>query len=143
MNKLFLWKQTDSVDGDLLDRQHQELFQTVQELYDALKRADGLAVAEHVFSRLIDYSTNHFAAEEALMQKQQYPAFASHRAEHQAFTRKLLSFQKSFQAGNGSVVSDLLPYLQAWIKNHVQNADHQYGEFLKANDARRGQAAGR
>ena len=69
MSQIFRWKQTDSVDVELLDRQHQELFETAQELYDALKRADGLAVAEHVFSRLIDYSTNHFADEEALMQK--------------------------------------------------------------------------
>ncbi len=140
--KIFSWKQTDSVDVAMLDRQHQELFKTVQELYDALARADGLAVAEYVFGRLIDYSANHFEAEEALMEKDRYPGFKAHQAEHQAFTTKLLAFQKDFHAGNKGVVAALLPYLQGWIKHHVQYADHQYGEFLKTQRAGRAHGAG-
>jgi len=137
MSQIFCWKQTDSVDGDLIDRQHQALFATAQDLLDALSRADGLAVAEDVFSRLVDYSANHFAAEEKLMEKLHYTGLKTHRAEHRAFTDKLLAFKKDFKAGNGSVVSMMLPYLQHWIKEHVQGADHRLGEFMKMQDERR------
>jgi len=142
VSKLFSWKPTDSVDGALLDQQHQALFATVERLYDALRQANGLAVAGEVFSRLLDYSLNHFAAEEALMEKQRYPRLKSHREEHRAFTSELRKFQKDFQAGNKNVVALLLPYLQNWIKVHVQGADHQYGEFLKVQAASRAQAQG-
>ena len=130
--KIFSWKPTDSVDIALLDRQHQALFEIAQQLFDALSRADGLSVAEEVFTRLMDYSANHFAAEERLMEKHDYPSLKTHRAEHRAFTSKLTDFKKDFKAGNASVLSIMLPYLQSWIKDHVQRSDHQYSEFLKA-----------
>ena len=135
MSKIFCWKPSDSVDGALLDQQHQALFASAQQLFDALSRGEGPSVAEEVFGCLVDYSANHFAAEEALMQQQNYPRLKSHRAEHRAFTTKLREFQQDFQSGKKSVVTDLLPYLQDWIKAHVQGADHQLGEFLKANQA--------
>lgn len=143
MRKLFAWKETDSVDVDLLDRQHQALFEVAQELYDALSRAEGMEVAEDVFSRLMDYSTNHFQAEENLMETQQYPRLKTHRAEHRAFADELRNFKKAFQAGNKNVVVNLLPYLQQWIKDHVQGADHQYGEFLKARGDQQAKSAAR
>jgi len=143
MSQIFCWKQTDSVDGALLDRQHQALFETAQDLFDALSHADGLSVAEDIFSRLMDYSANHFAAEEKLMARQKYPGLKSHQAEHRAFTDQLLAFKNDFKAGNGSVVSIMLPYLQQWIKEHVQGADHRLGEFIKVQDERRtGASAG-
>jgi hemerythrin len=142
MSKIFLWKPSDSVDVALIDQQHQELFDTAQHLYDALKRADGTAVAEEVFSRLVGYSSNHFAAEEALMAKQNYPSLKSHRFEHRAFTTQLHEFQKDFQAGHKSVVTALLLYLQKWIKAHVQGADHHFAEFLKAHAQAKAQSAG-
>jgi hemerythrin len=131
--KIFSWKPSDSVDVALLDRQHQALFEIAQQLYDALSRADGIAVAEDVFNRLMEYSANHFAAEERLMEKHEYPSLKTHRAEHRAFSNKLTEFKKNFKAGNASVLSDMLPYLQSWIKDHVQRSDHQYSEFLKAH----------
>jgi hemerythrin-like metal-binding protein len=142
MTRLFSWKLTDSVDVELLDRQHQALFATVQELYDALARADGVAVAEDVFSRLVDYSSNHFAAEEALMKQHNYPRFKTHQFDHRNFSQQLLNFENDFRAGNQSVVATLLPYLQQWIKNHVQGADHQFGEFMKSQTKAKSGAAG-
>ena len=40
--RIFSWKQTDSVNAELLDRHHQALFNVVRELYDALSRAAAL-----------------------------------------------------------------------------------------------------
>jgi hemerythrin len=131
--KIFSWKPSDSVDIALLDQQHQALFEVTQQLYDALSRADGLSVAEEVFSRLVEYSANHFATEERLMEKHNYPSLKTHRLEHRVFTNKLMVFKKDFRAGNNGVPSSMLPYLQSWIKDHVQRADRQYAEFLKAH----------
>ena len=143
MPKIFSWKQSDSVDVELLDRQHQAMFKVVQELHEALSRAEGMQVAEDVFSRLMDYSTNHFEAEESLMEKQHYPRLKSHRAEHRAFADELQTFKEAFRAGNQNVVVNLLPYLQQWIKNHVQGADRQYGEYLKTRGDWRAEGAAR
>lgn len=142
MTKLFSWKQNDSLGVVVLDRQHQELFDTAQQLYDALTRADGVGVAEDIFSRLMDYSSHHFADEEVLMQQHHYPRLKSHQAEHRSFSYELMNFRKEFRAGNQSVVSSLLPYLQHWIKNHTQGADLHFAEFMKPIVIAKGQSAG-
>ena len=133
MGKIFSWKPSDNVDIALLDQQHRALYAIAQELYDALSRADGVSVAEDVFTRLMEYSANHFAAEERMMEKHDFPHLKTHRLEHRAFATRLMAFKKNFKAGNASVLSDLLPYLQCWIKDHVQRSDHQYSEYLKAH----------
>ena|SRR2546426_10005519 len=142
MSRIFRWNPTDSVDLGLIDCQHKELLETAEELHEALSRADGLAVAEHVFIRLIDYMSNHFAAEEKLMEQYHYPQLKSHRAEHNEFASKLLAFQHDFKAGKQSVVTTMLPYLQDWIKNHVHGSDHHFGDFIKVNTKANTQAAG-
>jgi hemerythrin len=131
MDKIFRWKPTDAVNVALLDRQHQALFETAQELYDALSRGDGMAVAEDIFAKLMDYSSNHFAAEEALMEKHRFPGIRAHQEDHRAFITQLMIFKDAFNEGSGSALANMLPYLQYWIKHHVQGADRQYSEFLK------------
>lgn len=142
MSKLFAWKQSDSFGVVVLDRQHQELFDTAQQLYDALTRADGVGVAEDIFSRLMDYSSNHFADEEALMKQHHYPRLRTHQAEHRAFTDELLGFRREFRAGNDSVPSNLLPYLQQWIRSHTEGADRHFAEFMKPIAKAKGTSAG-
>jgi hemerythrin len=61
----------------------------------------------------MEYSPNHFAAEEKLMEQHHYPhphpRLRPHRAEHQQFTSKLLAFKEDFQKGKQGVVTALLP----------------------------------
>src|SRR5690242_9857760 len=119
MSRIFRWKPNDSVDLGMIDQQHKELLETAEELHQALSRADGLAVAENIFTRLIDYVSNHFSAEEKLMEQYRYHQIKPHQAEHREFESKLLAFQQEFHGGRQSLVTTLLPYLQNWIKGHV------------------------
>ena len=70
------------------------------------------------------------------MEKQQ-PPFKTHRVEHRDFTSELRTLREDFQLGNKGVLVNLLLYLQQWIKNHAQGADHEHAKFLKARGERR------
>ena len=60
----FEWKDSYSVKVGALDNQHKKLFATAEELHKAMLSGHGSDKAGEVFGRLIDYTVNHFAAEE-------------------------------------------------------------------------------
>jgi len=133
MSTAFQWKESYSVKVMALDNQHKKLFDLINELHTAMSSGRGKDVAGQVLRRLTDYTVSHFRAEEALMEKYNFPGLASHRAEHKALTDKVLAFKKDFEAGTGVVTPQLMTFLQRWIKDHIQGVDQRYSDFLNAN----------
>src|SRR5882672_7679819 len=120
---IFRWKDTYSVKVAELDQQHEDFLEAVGELHHAMSCGQGTAVAADVFQRLLRHSREHFASEEGLMQKHRFPGLAAHRAEHQAFTEKLLALKKEFDGGKQTIIPTLMAMLEDWLKNHVQRVD--------------------
>lgn len=130
MSTVFQWKDSYSVKVVALDNQHKKLFDLVNELHAAMSQGHGKDVAGDVLRRLIEYTVNHFAAEEALMEKHKFPGLIAHRAVHKALTDKVLAFKKEFEAGTSNVTPQLMLFLQEWLRNHIQSVDQKYGDFL-------------
>jgi hemerythrin-like metal-binding protein len=136
MSNLFQWNNDYSVKVTAMDNQHKKLFELVNELHSAMSKGHGKDITGDVLRRLIDYTVEHFTAEEKLMAKYEYPALAVHRVEHQALTDKVLAFKKEFEAGTGNVTLELMTFLQQWLKNHIQTVDQRYGDFLNTHGVR-------
>ncbi|HET9408990.1 MAG TPA: bacteriohemerythrin [Candidatus Sulfotelmatobacter sp.] len=133
MSTVFEWKPNYSVKVEAMDKQHKKLFELVNELSEAMRVGKGKHVAGEVLNRLVDYTVQHFSAEEKLMEKHKYAAFSTHRIEHRHLTDKVLAFKKDFDAGNSSITPELLTFLQQWLTNHIQVVDRGYSEFLNSN----------
>src|SRR5947209_1947922 len=87
--RVFRWSEMYSVNIAALDRQHQELFESINELEVALRAGEGDRSVEEVLAKLVNYAAAHFAAEESLMEQHGFPGFSSHRAQHEMFRNKL------------------------------------------------------
>ena len=133
MSSVFQWKDSYSVKVSAMDTQHKKLFDLVNELHNAMADGHGKDMAGEVLNRLIDYTVTHFAAEEKLMEKHNYPALVSQRAEHKALTDKVIAFKKEFDAGTSNVTPQLMMFLQQWLRNHIQTVDQRYGDFLNSH----------
>ena len=133
---LLQWNDSYSVHVTSFDQQHQTLFRTINELHDALRAGHGREAAGKVLQRLIDYTASHFAAEEAVMERNGYPELVAHRAAHKALVTQVLKFQKDFEAGKPSVGLELMPFLQKWLSEHIQQTDKKYGPFLNEKGIR-------
>jgi hemerythrin len=127
---MFRWTEAYGVHVGRFDRQHQTLFRTVDDLYEALRAGHGKDAVGTILQRLIDYTTAHFAAEEAALEKNGYPAFRAHKAEHQGLVEQVLKFQKDYQDGKPGVAVVLMPFLQKWLHDHIMQTDKKYGPFL-------------
>ncbi len=133
MAETFSWKEIYSVQVEAMDRQHQTLFSTINELNDALARGEGSKVVDRVLNKLVVYATTHFAAEEGLMEKHHFPGLAEHRARHQELRRRVDEFLQQHEAGKVGVPADLILFLQGWLREHILGTDHQYSGFLNAH----------
>jgi hemerythrin-like metal-binding protein len=133
MDTAFQWTAKYSVHVDAMDAQHKKLFDIVRELYTAMRSGHGKEAVGEILQRLIEYTVQHFAAEEKLMEQNKYPFLVPHRAEHRALTDKVVAFKKNFDAGSAGVTLDLMTFLQDWLTNHIQTVDVKYGAFLNSH----------
>ena len=133
---LLQWNESYSVQVAHIDRQHQTLFNMINELHEALRVGQGKGVVGKVLRRLIEYTESHFKSEEATLEKSGYPELAEHRALHKALVKKVLDFQKNFEAGNTGIAIELMEFLQKWLSEHIQNTDKKYTPFLNGKGVR-------
>ena len=69
----FRWTEAYRVNMAVLDQQHQQLMETVNELDQALRKGEGKAALDPVLDKLVEYALVHFAAEESLMELHKFP----------------------------------------------------------------------
>jgi hemerythrin len=125
------WNNGFSVEVESLDKQHQRLFAMLNELHDAMKAGKGKLFAPAILERLVDYTREHFAAEEALMKRANYPDFASHKAEHEKLKNEIAKMLKNAEGGDSGVSMELSDFLREWLKTHILQRDKQYSGHLR------------
>ncbi|MDR0563928.1 MAG: bacteriohemerythrin [Azoarcus sp.] len=114
-----------------IDKQHRWLVDTTNRLHDELEsnRLDPAEIKE-ILEGLVDYTVNHFIAEEDLFNRYGYPAENAHRMRHDEFARHALELLLKFEKG-ASVSEDVLEFLQSWLVDHILKEDKAYVPFLK------------
>lgn len=132
---LINWNTSYSVQNADMDKQHQRLFELLNQLHDAMGQGKGKETMPKIFDELVQYTRVHFAAEEALLQKYNYPAFAAHKALHEDLIAQLAKLQKQFQAGDLSTSMETRDFLMKWLADHIKGNDLKYGIFLKQKEA--------
>lgn len=116
---------------DVIDKQHRRIVDYLNELNTANENGDQ-SVTNHVLGELVDYTLTHFAFEEELQEKANYPFLKAHKRVHEIFTRRIAEFQKRAAAGE-NVAPELLSMLKIWLVNHIKGDDADYAECVKQN----------
>lgn len=130
---LFEWTQEYSVEHAELDRQHQRLFQIINELYAALEAGETKDSVGRTLHALIDYTRSHFAAEESLMLRNNYPGYAAHKQMHDKLLDKVTEYGLRLNLGEANLAADVLPFLIGdWLMDHITVTDKKYAPYLVA-----------
>ena len=132
----FRWTEGYRVNIALLDQQHRQLIETVNELDQALRTGEGKSVVEAVLDKLVEYALVHFTAEERLMQQHDFPGLSTHQTQHEMFRQKIATYLDDQKAGKPGVPVSLLLFMQEWMKQHLLTTDRQYSAFLNARGVR-------
>ena len=126
------WDKMYSVKVQRLDAEHQQLFSTINQLYDAMKAGQGSQVLHGVLQQLLRYTEQHFSSEEALLLQAHYPDLDEHIAKHREFTGRIQKFSHDYRAGAVALSVEILDFLKNWLNQHIMGMDQRYSSALNA-----------
>jgi hemerythrin len=129
---LLNWSKEYSVEVQSIDKEHQKLFDMLNELHDAMKVGKGSQIAPAVLKRLVAYTCEHFAHEENMMLRARYPDFPKHKVAHDNLTREVSQILRDFEAGEVVLSMKLLDFLRNWLQSHIMGCDKQYSGHPQA-----------
>lgn len=86
-----------------------------------------------VLADLLEESRQHFAREEEMLDRLNFPDLAVHRAEHQVLLSQAEHFQHRLDDGllTPELLEQTATFLQQWLLDHIQTDDRTYVPFLK------------
>jgi hemerythrin-like metal-binding protein len=124
---LLAWNSKYSVGVQSMDNQHTVLFTILNDLHSAMMNGQAQKVTGELLQKLLKYTREHFAAEEAVMAAAAYPGLAQHRVKHRDLIKQVNEFAARYQRGETNINLTLLNFLRDWLTHHIQNEDKQYG----------------
>jgi hemerythrin len=126
------WNDSYLVNIKIIDSQHKQLFDLLNQLHDAMMMGQGQEGMGIVLNSLVSYTASHFSEEERLFKEYGYPDTERHMKEHQEFVQQVLDFQAKFATGTAPVTIKILSFLRDWIQNHINGNDKKYSGYLNA-----------
>jgi len=128
---MFTWSHEYSVGNDLIDREHQKLFEMADRLHQAMLSGGGNLVLRGLFDDLADYTRTHFAHEEALMQHYSYPQLPTHAEIHRQLMARVAELQEDLKAGKLTVTMNTMQFLRDWLSHHIGRTDRLVAEHVR------------
>jgi hemerythrin-like metal-binding protein len=127
------WTEEMSVGVKVLDDDHKNLIEMLNQLNDGILAGKGRETLGVVIEKLLEYTNFHFAREERLFIETGYPGGAAHKEEHESLSRRVKNLQSRFESGQSLEVSmETMAFLKSWLTNHIQGSDQKYGPHLNA-----------
>jgi len=127
---LFEWTPNLSVKNDIMDADHKELVRILNELFDAMKEGRGFTIMNRILDDLATYTIQHFTREESLMKSSSYPDVEQHMEEHYQLVKEVTRFKEDYKNKKRELSGEVLSYLKAWLTDHIQRSDKQFGNYL-------------
>ncbi|MDD5285048.1 MAG: bacteriohemerythrin [Desulfuromonadaceae bacterium] len=124
------WQPAFSVLVSRFDEQHKGLINLINDLHSAMQRGEGQVILGNIFNSLVDYTKNHFADEERLMEANGYPDISRQKNSHDLLLKRVVELQGEFVKGNSVLSVTVLNFLRDWLTNHIQGEDKMYGRFF-------------
>jgi len=125
----FTWDDSFSVENQKMDRQHKQLFEYINEFYDAVDFKDHSKCID-AFDKVISFTTYHFRDEELLMEQKEYPQIEQHKRVHQELVEKVTELADKLQNNEPGIGLEIKLFLKKWLTSHIMGVDMQYSSYL-------------
>lgn len=128
----FVWDNSLSVANKLIDDEHKTLISRINDVSEAISRGMGETEVSKTIEFLRDYSIQHFAYEEKIMNEKKYPQAAEHLKMHEEFISSINDIERDYreEGATKELVNTINHLLINWLKNHIRETDTKLAEFL-------------
>lgn len=128
------WTDNLSVGVELIDREHKELINAINDLFDACSKGLGRKKINETLTFLQNYTATHFADEEKVQKDSGYPDYPNHRKLHSEFVAKVMEYSKQLETEGPtiSLVATFNSFVSNWLVNHISREDKKIGEYIRS-----------
>ena len=131
--KLITWSNTFSCEIKLIDDQHKQLVDLVNEMFTHVtgNEQEEIQYFNKIIQEAVNYIKVHFSTEEKIMTTTKFIGYAEHKKAHDNF---ILTVAKTFSeppAGKRFSLYAFTKFLKEWILSHIAVMDKQYFVYLK------------
>jgi hemerythrin len=126
---LLSWKPEYSVNEEILDNHHQELFDLLNTVYENVMNSLEVDYVLPIIDKLSEYTRYHFSAEEQFMREKGFQGIDDHIAKHKEFTLTIETLKTRYHDNNLDVTRELIIVLGQWLLHHVLRDDMMYSEL--------------
>ncbi len=136
------WRTTYEVGIPEIDEQHRRLVDMINRLYgslvdqhlDRFDRAESFDEAVH---EVVSYIKQHFADEQAIMKRIDYPGLHAQKEFHVSFVERVVAEAKQFDSGDNLAPNPFVRFLRDWLLQHIAIEDRKIGFYMQEIEARR------
>ena len=123
------WDRSLESDIPVIDHEHRELVEQISRLVDESN-------PEHIremLDFLKEYVVKHFAHEQVMHRKLDYPKAAEHKATHVAFVNTFIELEEEYieKGSNPEMLEKLTNILKDWLKEHIMGQDMDFSDYFK------------
>jgi len=124
------WDDSLDVGVSQFNEDHRRLVAFINDLHGGIVSGIGISQMTYILDGLIDYTKNHFAREEEMMAKHDYPDIKAHRREHYELMKQVAEFSARLKEGKASFTLELMSFLKDWLVKHIKGTDMKYRDFF-------------
>ena len=131
------WSESLETGNDAIDSQHKELFKLTSNLVKACEEKKSFEILGDTLRFLASYTVQHFADEEALQVKYNFPGYEKHKKMHEDFKAKVLELIGQYQKDSASVdlQSQINSTVVRWLLTHIKQEDFKIAEHIRKTAA--------
>lgn len=125
------WSPELTLNHELLDGQHVELFRRLAAAATALDAGDAAALSD-ALADFADVLLDHVATEESIMDETGYGEGVAHKAAHAAFTADVMQVRATIdrEGATAAAAEAIRTRLPEWLRFHIRVNDGPLGEHL-------------
>jgi hemerythrin-like metal-binding protein len=122
----------DSLKLDIpeIDSQHETIISLVNLLHESMLQGADKSALGRLLSQLLEQTETHFAYEEDLMSRYNYPGYEAHKSEHSSLMQHLVDLTERYRSGELLLSFAVALELKGWAVAHIEKSDKPLGTFL-------------
>ena len=128
--KIVVWSELYETGVAQIDKQHMELVDMTNELYEACLEGKTAAAFKEAMSKMVEYVRFHFTEELKLLEQINFPQIAEHKQQHDTLVWDILEAVKEYNEGKKYTPNHFVRILKEWVFGHIAISDQSYAIFV-------------
>ena len=131
---IFTWRDEHNINVEEIDIQHQKILELVNHLHSSVEACIDKKELLSLLIRLVEFTRMHFATEEKLMKKYDYPERDKHHEEHRILLQHLDDLVTAVSSGKYPTFYSDYDISSDWAMVHILGFDKNLGTFLNSRN---------